>query len=75
MNAGHIDADAMLIDLVTFKWLMVGCGWRVNLSRLNEDTQYRRYWAERGIESGQRPLAELSETLLARLPQPGTQAN
>lgn len=60
--------DTQLLDLVTFKWLMAGIGWRVDLPRLQKDADYARVCAQRGLESGQPLLGERAAELLAALP-------
>jgi len=62
------DTDTELLDLVSFKWLMAGIGWRVDLPRLEKDADYARACAQRGLESGQPLLGERSAELLAALP-------
>lgn len=62
------DTDTELLDLVSFKWLMAGIGWRVDLPRLEKDADYARTCAQRGLESGQPLLGERSAELLAALP-------
>ena len=65
-----MDPDAhatALLDLVSFKWLMAGRGWWVNLSRLQEDPGYLKARAERGLESGSPLLEQRSGELLAVL--------
>ena len=57
--------DPALIDLVSFKWLMAGRGWWVNLSRLQQDSAYLRTCAARGLESGSPLLQQRSSELLA----------
>ena len=61
-------SDTQLLDLVTFKWLMAGIGWRVDLPRLQKDADYARVCAQRGLESGQPLLGERAAELLAALP-------
>ena len=60
--------DTELLDLVTFKWLMAGIGWRVDVPRLRKDADYARVCAQRGLESGQHLLGERAADLLAALP-------
>ena len=62
------DTNTELLELVSFKWLMAGIGWRVDLPRLEKDADYARACAQRGIESGQGLLRERSSELLAALP-------
>ena len=62
------ESDTQLLDLVTFKWLMAGIGWRVDLPRLQKDADYARVCAQRGLESGQPLLGERAAELLAALP-------
>jgi hypothetical protein len=57
-----------LLDLVTFKWLMAGVGWRVDVQRLRNDADYARVCAQRGLESGQPVLGDRAAELLAALP-------
>ena len=59
-------SDTELLDLVTFKWLMAGVGWRVDVPRLRKDADYARVCALRGLESGQPVLGERAAELLAR---------
>ncbi|ROZ66091.1 hypothetical protein [Ramlibacter sp. WS9] len=66
--ARETDSDTQLLDLVTFKWLMAGIGWRVDLPRLQKDADYARVCAQRGLESGQALLGERAAELLAALP-------
>jgi hypothetical protein len=61
-------SDNELLDLVTFKWLMAGIGWRVDLPRLRADADYARVCAQRGLDSGQWLLGERAAELLAALP-------
>ena len=61
--------DTELLDLVTFKWLMAGIGWRVDLPRLRKDPDYARVCAQRGLESGHSVLGERAAELLAALPR------
>lgn len=73
MNSLQSDActdtedDRQLLDLVTFKWLMAGIGWRVDVPRLRKDADYARVCAQRGLESGQPLLGARSAELLATL--------
>ena len=52
MNSLQFDPDAPLVDLVSFKWLMAGHGWWVDVARLRNDADYARLCARRGAESG-----------------------
>jgi hypothetical protein len=65
MNAHPTPADTALLDLVSFKWLMAGRGWWVNLSRLQKDVDYARTCAQRGLESDHPLLRGRSAELLA----------
>jgi hypothetical protein len=67
MNAYSTPADNALLDLVSFKWLMAGRGWWVNLSRLQKDADYARACAQRGLESDHELLRGRSAELLALL--------
>lgn len=68
MNRVALDADAMFLELVDFKWLMAGRGWWLDLSRLRSDSAYARMSAQRGMDSGLDLLVRLSAMLLAQLP-------
>ena len=68
MNALFSDADTALLNLVSFKWLMAGQGWWVNLSRLQHDASYVRACAQCGLDSGHPLLQKRSAELLATLP-------
>ena len=60
--------DPELLELVAFKWLMAGIGWRVDVPRLRKDADYARVCAQRGLESGHPVLSEHAAELLAALP-------
>lgn len=60
-------AEPPLLDLVSFKWLMAGQGWWVNLSRMRQDPAYARTCAQAGLGSGQVLLQQRSAELLAAL--------
>ena len=59
--------DERFIDLVDFKWLMAGLGWRVDLSRLQQDMAYAGECALRGLSSELPLLRERSQALLVLL--------
>jgi hypothetical protein len=40
-----------LLDLVDFKWLMAGHGWRVDLTRLQRDEAYMRECLARALQT------------------------
>jgi hypothetical protein len=67
MNATHAkgseEYDAFL-NLVDFKWLMAGVGWRVNLSRLQSDGAYIDECLQRALRSDSELLRERSVELL-----------
>lgn len=67
MNAYSTPADTALLDLVSFKWLMAGRGWWINLSRLQNDQDYARACVQRGLESDHALLRGRSAELLALL--------
>lgn len=52
MNRIQLEADSPLVDLVSFKWLMAGRGWWVDVGRLRRDAEYALLCAQRGAESG-----------------------
>lgn len=52
MNSIQLEPDTPLVDLVSFKWLMAGRGWWVDLARLRRDAEYASLCARRGAESG-----------------------
>ena len=56
--------DDGLHTMVDFKWLMIGVGWRVDLTRLRRDTAYLGECAQRGLASGSALLRECSVELL-----------
>jgi len=66
-EVGIRGGDPPLLDLVSFKWLMAGQGWWVNLSRLRQDPAYVRACAQFGLGSGQALLQQRSAELLAAL--------
>jgi hypothetical protein len=65
MNCTPLDAEAMLVNLVAFKWLMAGRGWRVDLSRLQHDAAYAAECATRARGSGVQVLQAHAERVLA----------
>jgi len=67
MNGTHSEADTTLLDLVSFKWLMAGRGWWVDLSRLQKDMEYATLCAQRGLDSGSELLRQRSVELLPLL--------
>ena len=67
-------ADTAFLELVSFKWLMAGRGWWVDLSRLQRDTAYARICAQRGVDSGSELLRQRSAALLESLPEPADAA-
>ena len=69
MNALFSEADTALLNLVSFKWLMAGRGWWVNMTRLQREPGYLRECALRGLDSGHPLLEERSALLLAALQQ------
>jgi hypothetical protein len=56
MNCTPLDANATLVNLVAFKWLMAGRGWRVDLTRLQRDAAYASECASRARDSGVQAL-------------------
>jgi hypothetical protein len=67
MNAYSTPADSALLDLVSFKWLMAGRGWWINLSRLQNDQDYARACVQRGLDSDHPLLRGRSAELMALL--------
>jgi|SoiMethySBSTD1v2_1073268.scaffolds.fasta_scaffold337198_2 hypothetical protein len=55
-----LSQDEVFVDLVSFKWLMAGLGWRVDLTRMRRDAVYARECAARGLS------APLSSSVLQR---------
>ena len=68
MNTTGSETDATVLDLVSFKWLMAGRGWWVDLSRLREDSIYARACVQRGLDSGLELLRQRSVELQPLLP-------
>ena len=46
-----LSQDEVFVDLVSFKWLMAGLGWRVDLTRMRRDATYARECAARGLSA------------------------
>ena len=64
-----LEQDDTFLDLVDFKWLMTGLGWRVDLSRLQRDVAYAGECVRHGLASDSNLLRQRSvevSTLLAR---------
>jgi hypothetical protein len=68
MNGTGSKTDAKLLDLVSFKWLMAGRGWWVDLPRLREDAAYATACVQRGLDSGLELLRQRSVELQPLLP-------
>ena len=70
MNAHPVtpDSDDHLLALVDFKWLMVGLGWRIDLTRLRRDAAYLGECARLGLSSELPLLRQRSADLLSRHP-------
>lgn len=68
MNAHPVtpDSDDHLLALVDFKWLMVGLGWRIDLTRLRCDAAYLGECARLGLSSELPLLRQRSADLLSR---------
>jgi len=67
MNSLSPEPDMSLLDLVSFKWLMAGKGWWVDVPRLQRDAGYAKVCAQRGLESDHSLLRQRSAELLAEL--------
>jgi hypothetical protein len=63
-----IESDENLLALVDFKWLMVGLGWRIDLTRLRRDAAYLGECARLGLSSELPLLRQCSANLLNRQP-------
>ena len=61
-----LSPQSRFLDLVDFKWLMAGVGWRVNLSRLQQDAAYADGCLQRALSSGVPLLRERGAALLGR---------
>jgi len=68
MNAMGTETDATLLALVSFKWLMAGRGWWVDLPRLRKDASYATACMQRGLDSDLEPLRQRSVELQPLLP-------
>jgi len=68
MDGTGSETDATLLDLVSFKWLMAGRGWWVDLSRLRKDASYATACVQRGLDSGLELLRQRSIALQPSLP-------
>lgn len=67
MNARHSrgpEGNDIFLNLVDFKWLMAGVGWRVDLSRLQSDMAYIDQCLQRALRSDSALLRERSVELL-----------
>jgi hypothetical protein len=67
MNATHTkrsEENSAFLNLVDFKWLMVGVGWRVDLSRLQSDRGYMDECLQRALRSDSELLRDRSVELL-----------
>jgi len=67
MNSMPMQAQQMqhaFVDLVSFKWLMAGVGWRVDLTRLQRDRAYSEECLQRAMGSGSDMLCQRGAALL-----------
>jgi hypothetical protein len=55
-----IEMDDPFLRLVDFKWLMIGLGWRVDLSRFLRDPAYACVCVQRGLASDSELLRQCS---------------
>jgi hypothetical protein len=62
------ESDESLLAMVDFKWLMVGLGWRVDLTRLRRDAAYLGECVRLGLSSELPLLRQRSAELLNRHP-------
>ena len=46
-----LSQEEVFVDLVSFKWLMAGIGWRVDLTRMRRDACYARECAALGLST------------------------
>jgi hypothetical protein len=60
------ESDDSLLALVDFKWLMVGLGWRIDLTRLRRDAAYLGECVRLGLSSELPLLRQRSAELLDR---------
>lgn len=67
------ELNGRLVHLVEFKWLMIGMGWRVDISRFERDPSYASVCIERGLRAVPPSLRERMRKLLPFLgsPTPG----
>lgn len=73
--AGSAPLGEDLLLLVDFKWLMVGIGWWVDLTRWRGDGAYAHQCLERAMESNSAVLRACACDVLARcLPVGGVTA-
>ena len=75
MSTAHIQGRAGIdcfINLVTFKWLMAGIGWWIDLPRLQSDRAYMEACLQRALTSDSELLQKRSAELLGL--QGGSQA-
>ncbi len=71
MNAIHVEGSqghGAFLNLVDFKWLMAGMGWRVDLSRLQSDKTHMNECLQRALKSDSGLLRERSLELLGLRP-------
>ncbi|MDP9968997.1 hypothetical protein J2W39_000220 [Variovorax paradoxus] len=71
MNETHVkgsEGNDAFLNLVDFKWLMAGVGWRVDLSRLQIDRTYIDECLQRALRSNSELLRERSIELLGLRP-------
>jgi len=67
MNTIHIkdpEGRDRFLNLVDFKWLMAGMGWRVDLSRLQSDEAYIDECLQRALKSDSELLRRCSAEML-----------
>jgi hypothetical protein len=64
MQTKGSEGNDRFLNLVDFKWLMAGVGWRVDLSRLQSDRAYMDECLQRALRSESELLRKRSIELL-----------
>ncbi len=67
MNAAHIqdrEGNDRFLHLVSFKWLMAGIGWWIDLPRLQSDKVYMEECLHRALRSDSELLQKRSVEML-----------
>ena len=63
----HDQANPLLMEIIQFKWLMVGAGHRVHVERMQSDRDYAQHCLALGAGARLVPLRDCAHALAQQL--------